>query len=191
MILIVGLGNPGERYKETRHNLGFMVLEKLAKKLTPLTKTLWEGRLKFKSEILVIENRLVLVKPQTFMNESGKAVERLASFYKIDPENLWVVHDDVDLPLGKIKIRLGGASAGHHGVESIIEELRTDNFYRFRLGVGHPREVGKKNEVETYILKKFESQEQSALKTMVKKAVEAIEVAFKEGMPAAMSRFNN
>lgn len=191
MILLIGLGNPGARYENTRHNLGFMVLDKLAKKLTSLRETKWERSQKFIAETMRVGTGLILVKPQTFMNESGKAIEKLVSFYKISPENLWVVHDDVDLPLGKMKIRLGGASAGHHGVESIIKQLGFDNFFRFRLGVGHPREVGEKNEVETYILKRFESQEQSALKKIIKRAVEAIEITLKKGIVPAMNQFNN
>lgn len=199
MYLIVGLGNPGEKYKNTRHNLGFMVVDELARKMLPLAKTNWKKNKKFNSELLTPNSQLILVKPQTFMNASGVGVKKLISFYKINPENLWVIHDDVDLPLGKIKIRIGGAAAGHHGVESIIQRLGTDKFVRFRLGIGHPRlhqgyggraGRGTGAQVERYVLQDFEVNEKSETKTMIKKAVKAVRTALDKGIERAMNEYN-
>ena len=137
MKLIVGLGNPGAKYQQTRHNLGFMVLDKLGEKLTPVEKTFWQESKKFNALLLKTE-KAILMKPQTFMNASGIAVAKVANFYKIKPQDIWIIHDEVDLPLGKTRIRLGGGTAGHRGIESIIKQLGHDQFIRFRLGIGHP-----------------------------------------------------
>jgi len=189
MRLIVGLGNPGEKYQNTRHNLGFMVLDELARKMLPLLKTKWQEDKKDNSQFIKIDSQLILVEPQTMMNASGFAVAKMANFYKVKPEDIWVVHDDVDLPLAKIKIRLGGAAAGHHGVESIIQQLGTDKFVRFRLGISHP---GKSNDklVERYVLHNFDVHEKSKLKQMIKQTVGAIEVALDDGLEKAMNHFN-
>lgn len=191
MKLIVGLGNPGEKYASTRHNLGYMVLDELLRKLTPVEETIWQEDKKLNSLIAKIDG-FVLVKPQAFMNRSGLVVVKVANFYKIEVEDIWVVHDDVDLPLGKMKIRLGGAAAGHHGVESIIERLGTDQFVRFRLGIGHPREGVdfKRKPVEDYVLADFDSGEKTKVRQLVKKAVKAIHLALDEGLERAMNRFN-
>jgi len=189
MILIVGLGNPGEKYQNTRHNLGFMVVDELARKMLPLTKTKWQENKKFNSLVISYQSLVILVKPQTMMNASGFAVAKMANFYQIKPENIWVIHDDVDLPLGKIKIRLGGAAAGHHGVESIIKQLGADQFVRFRLGIGHPGR-GSDRLVEKYVLRRFDVNEASEVKQMIKKTVEAVRVALDDGLEKAMNQFN-
>jgi len=139
MILIAGLGNPGKKYQGTRHNIGFLVIDQL-KTLNP------EG--------------VVLAKPQTFMNNSGKAVKSLLGDYKEKPENLIVVHDDIDLPLGKIKIAKDRGAAGHKGVESIIKELKTKNFTRLRIGI-QPKS-GKPRKSEIFVLQKFKKEEEKA-----------------------------
>lgn len=177
MKLIVGLGNPGEKYIKTRHNLGFMVVDKLLRKLMPLKKTVWREIKKFQSLVLKFDD-LILVKPLTSMNASGFSVAKLANFYKINPKDIWVIYDDIDLALGKIKIRLGGASAGHHGVESIIRELGTDEFRRFRLGIGHPQR-GADGLVEKYVLREFDISERTELKQIIKKAIMAIRLSLK------------
>ena len=141
MKLIVCLGNPGERYEKTRHNLGFMLGENFLKDFRNAKDNLWEDSVKFKCDITQIEwqpkhgtlEKVIFIKPKTYMNNSGLAVKLISSFYKINPEDIWVMHDDIDLPLGSLKIRFGGASAGHHGVESIIEHLNTDKFWRFSI----------------------------------------------------------
>jgi len=188
MKLIVGLGNPGEKYERTRHNLGFVILDALLQKLMPVEKTEWKEDKKSNSLVAKIDD-LILTKPQTMMNASGSAVSKLANFYKIKPEDIWVVHDDVDILLGRIKIRQGGAAAGHHGVESIIEKLGTDQFVRFRLGIGKAGR-GAEGSVEAYVLREFDINEAGELKLTIKKAVGAIEIALEKGLERAMNRFN-
>ena len=195
MKLIVGLGNPGEKYQNTRHNLGFMVVDEAARKFLPLKETKWEEDKQANALVLRVPPNILLVKPLTFMNASGKAVAKLASSFKLQASSIWVIHDDIDLPLGKIKIRLGGGSAGHRGVESIIKELGTDEFVRFRLGIGHPRRNLKfKTEnlksVEGYVLEEFQTKEKSEMKKMIKKAIKAIQVALEKGPERAMNEFN-
>lgn len=167
MILIVGLGNPGRKYQKTRHNLGFRVIDEL-------------GFLK--------DKKIILTKPKTFMNLSGKAVKSLMTKYKVPPLNLWVIHDDIDLPLGKIRISKGRGAAGHKGVESIIKELKTKNFVRLRIGI-QPK-TGKPRNPEKFVLQKFTKGEERIIKEVIKKSVEAIEMVLKEDLEKAMSKFN-
>lgn len=157
MKLLVGLGNPGEKYAATRHNLGFMVLDQLTAD--------WQSQQKFKS-LIAKKGDLLLVKPQTMMNDSGLAVAKLACFYKVKPDEIWVIHDDLDLNLGKAKIKKGGASAGHHGVESIVKEMGTDQFWRVRLGIGRPL---LQDQTEDYVLSKFKPNELNKVKKIIKK----------------------
>jgi len=151
MILIVGLGNPGKKYEKTRHNVGFRVVDELAKQKT---------------------REFIIAKPQTFMNNSGKAIKALLNFYKTEPENLWVIHDDIDLPLGKFKISKGRGSAGHKGVESIIKELKTKDFWRIRIGIC-PK-TGKPKQVEKLVLQNFTKEEEKTLKEVIKTVIEKI-----------------
>ena len=189
MILIVGLGNIGEKYAQSRHNLGFMVLDELAEKMLPLAKTKWQENKKFNSQFIRIDPQTILVKPQTMMNASGFAVAKMANFYHIESENIWVIHDDVDLPLGRIKIRLGGGSGGHRGIDSIIEQLGTDKFVRFRFGIGEANR-GKDRLLEKYVLKSFTANETSKVKQMIKKTTAAIKLALDENLERAMNNFN-
>jgi PTH1 family peptidyl-tRNA hydrolase len=189
MILIVGLGNPDEKYAQSRHNLGFMVLDELARKILPLAKTKWEENKKFNSQFVRIDPQTILVKPQTMMNASGFAVAKMANFYHIESENIWVIHDDADLPLGRIKIRLGGGSGGHRGIDSIIEQLGTDKFVRFRFGIGEANR-GKDRLLEKYVLKSFTVSEISKVKQMIKKTTAAIKLALDENLERAMNNFN-
>ncbi len=199
MKLIIGLGNPGEKYQNTRHNLGFMVLDELAEKMLSLAKTKWQENKKFNSQFIRIDPQAILVKPQTMMNASGFAVAKLAAFYKVEPENIWIIHDDADLPLGRIKIRLGGGSAGHRGIDSIIEQLGTDKFVRFRFGIGGARldsrsarqaNRGKDRLLEKYVLKSFTANETSKVRQMIKKATAAIKLALDENLERATNHFN-
>ena len=196
MKLIVGLGNPGKKFQDTRHNIGFMVVDDLVKELTPLSnKSVWESVAKPKIQFCKL-NEIIIMQPQTYMNLSGMAVSHLANFYKIDTRDIWVVHDDIDLPLGKLRIRRGGASAGHNGIESIIKELGGNNFVRFRIGVGRHKkaEQGERNlhrrEVEKYVLSPFSRTEAGTLRKMIKKTVEAIKICLKNGLEKGMNRFN-
>lgn len=196
MKLIIGLGNPGEKYKDTRHNVGFLVVEKLAHELGS-TQTVWSTMSKYKA-LVARAGDVMLVKPQTFMNESGIAVVGLVNFYRLKAEDVWVIHDDLDLPLGKIRIRVGGASAGHHGVDSLIRELKTDAFARFRLGIGRGKEVKdisadqhfSRRVVIDFVLSRFNRHEAGELNHIVKYGAEAVRVALIDGLDKAMNRFN-
>jgi len=192
--LIVGLGNPERKYQKTRHNLGFLVLDELLKKLMPVEETAWQESKRFNSLITRIDE-IILVQPQTFMNASGFAVAKIASYYKIKPEDIWIIHDDVDLPLGKVRIRKGGSSAGHRGLESIIEKLGNGDFVRFRLGIGYPvkkdkAKIGKEKLVERYVLAEFKREERAKVKQLIKKAVKAIRLALTEDWERAANQFN-
>lgn len=196
MKIIVGLGNPGKEYEDTRHNIGFMVIDRLAKELSdgPVS---WTTEKKTKAYTINIGG-VLLAKPQTFMNASGEAVSKLIEYYKADPADIWVIHDDLDLPLGKIRIREGGASAGHNGIESIIKSLGSDEFVRFRLGIGNGKEEKEKHSdlqlkhksVISYVLSRFTQSEAGELRKLVKHGSNAVRVALHDGIDKAMNRFN-
>jgi PTH1 family peptidyl-tRNA hydrolase len=204
MIIIVGLGNPGKKFEKTRHNLGFLIIENLKLKIENFSD--WRYEKKFKAEISrgkIDNQKVILAKPQTFMNESGKAVKLLTKTYTLDPKNLIVFHDDLDLPLGKIKIVKNRGSAGHKGVQSIIDELGTKNFVRFRIGI-RPKEKIRIGafafreakgraiafRMQNFVLEKFSKDEEKILKEVIKRTCQAIEVAIKEGLEKAMQEFN-
>lgn len=201
MKLVVGLGNPGDKYQKTRHNLGFTVLDDLAKKVNS-GEIKWTKEEKFKSETLSLITQhfsLILVKPLTYMNNSGLAVKLLTSYYKLPATNLIVVYDDLDLPLGKIKIRLGGSAAGHHGVESIIKTLNSDQFIRVRLGIGPTQGVDvaklaehKKSSfnVDQFVLEAFLPQERSKVKHLIKQSIHALETLLEKGLEKAQNQYN-
>ncbi len=191
--LIIGLGNPGEKYQGTRHNLGFEVLEKFVS--SRKYQQAWAENKKFRSQIIKVDDQLILAKPLSYMNNSGMAVAALASFYKIAPGDIVIVHDELDLPLGSIKVRLGGAGAGHHGVESVIEKLGNDKFVRIRLGIGNwktqsSEHGGNHLSVESYVLSPFKPAEKSGVKQLIKKGVRAVEVILEKGLESAQNQFN-
>lgn len=196
MKLIVGLGNPGEKYEHTRHNFGFWAVDQLLKDTTSADKSVWSNSDKVKSEIAKLDDVAILAKPVTYMNNSGMAVSLLASYYKINPEDIWIVYDELDLPVGSMKIRFGGAAAGHHGVESILEKLGTDKFWRFRLGIGtsHDKDhaIGrqKQHDVDGYVLGSFKSGDQGKVKDLIKRASQALQLSLEKDVEAAMNRFN-
>jgi PTH1 family peptidyl-tRNA hydrolase len=178
MKLVVGLGNPGKEYEGTRHNVGFLVIDKLInnEQLT-ISKKLNAGVLKTTLD----KKRVVFAKPQTFMNNSGVAVQALLNFYKLKPENLVVIHDDKDVPLGEIRVQAGRGSAGHHGVDSIIENLGTKDFTRIRIGIAPvvtsatpPTPSWKEGEIANFVLNKFTKEEQKILNGVVKNVMEEI-----------------
>ncbi|MBI2611444.1 aminoacyl-tRNA hydrolase [Candidatus Gottesmanbacteria bacterium] len=199
MKLIAGLGNPGEKFATTRHNIGFMVIDKFVKERLSVEKSLkaWKNDKKFVANICNLDD-LIVVKPQSYMNLSGLSVMRVANFYKVKMEDIWVVHDDIDLPLGKIRIRKGGASAGHNGIESIIKNLGESNFVRFRLGIGkgkldkpHTADHNlHQREIEKFVIAPFTDHEAGELKKMIKYGVLALEIALEKGLDRAMNRFN-
>jgi PTH1 family peptidyl-tRNA hydrolase len=183
--LVVGLGNPGDTYEGTRHNLGFMVLDKLAARYGTFVdikkKKSMIGRYRMGKE------RIMLLKPQTFVNLSGEAVLYMASFLRVMPENIIVVCDDINLPLGKIRVRKYGSSGGHNGIKSLIQFLRSDNFPRVRIGVGAPPSDRK---LETYVLEKFPPEEISEIQNAIDRACDAIELIVNGEIDKAMNDFN-
>lgn len=190
MKIVVGLGNPGEKFKGTRHNLGFEVLDEYRRKVNGEE---WKLEKKFNSELCTLNSELVLLRPQTFMNLSGEAVSKIANFYKVDPEDILIIHDELDLPLGKIKIRLGGAAAGHHGVEDIIKKLGTDKFGRLRLGIGNPKTQAAEHNhiaVDSFVVSKFNEHEVSEVKHLIKQGLKALEIYLDEGLEVAQRQFN-
>ncbi len=184
MLIIVGLGNPGKEYEKTRHNLGFAVLNKL---LSVLELNDWVDSKKFHAKMAegkINAVKILLFKPQTFMNNSGQAVAAAAKFYKIKPANVWLIHDDLDLPLGKIKIQRDRSSAGHNGVQSIIDSLGTQDFVRFRIGIAQVRQTKKSG--ADFVLSKFSLAEAATLKKILSTAVEAIKFVAEKGIEKTM-----
>jgi PTH1 family peptidyl-tRNA hydrolase len=170
MILIVGLGNPGAQYARTRHNAGFMVIDRLAE----LLGASWKPEGKFKGQVAVIDtptHRVILLKPHTFMNASGEAVAAVARFYKLDPHNVWVIHDDIDIPFGRLRLRRGGSAAGQNGVKSIIQHL-SDDFQRARFGVSLNDRA--RQSAEDYVLAPFNADEREVLPARVDRAARII-----------------
>jgi len=167
MIIIAGLGNPGKKYKNTRHNIGFQVIDEFKEKNNFPKFKLSKKFNSLISEKISKKEKTVLLKPQTFMNESGKAIRKTMDFYKVSPENLYVIHDDIDIILGKVKIVKNRGSAGHKGVDSTIRKIRTKNFTRFRIGI-QPKK-GKPKNPEKFVLQKFSKEEKKIIERVVKK----------------------
>lgn len=205
MKLLVGLGNPGEKYENTRHNIGFMAVDHFLRDFESEKNTSWTENKKFKSDIAEItwqrqekdpgkiphgEEKVILAKPNTYMNDSGLAVGLLMQFYKVAPEDVWVLHDDVDFPAGSMRIRLGGASAGHRGIMSIIDSIGTDQFYRFRLGIGRPGE-SEHSGVSHYVLDTFTHEDHSNVRELLKRTTKAIELGLEKDLTAAMNKYNS
>lgn len=186
--LIVGLGNPGAEYEKTRHNTGFVFLEEI-RKAYDLPK--WEMKPKFFAEISegkIGKTKAILARPQTMMNNSGKAVYAIAKFLKIKPEEILVIHDDADLPLEIAKISKNKSAGGHRGVASVIRALKTEGFSRLRVGI--QPSAKKHQDAMKLILGKYKPVEEKILKKIIKKAVSAIETAVNESLDKAMSEFN-
>lgn len=183
--LVVGLGNPGREYKHTRHNIGFMLVDQLAARMgTKFTRTqskalITDGRYQ--------ERKIILAKPQTYMNRSGNATRALLKFYKLDPNHLLVAYDDVDLPFGAIRLKHSGGSAGHKGMQSILEQLGTDRFPRLRLGVGRP--PGQMQAAD-YVLKPFNQDEEDFLANFIERAADSAQAFFVHGIDYAMTHYN-
>ncbi len=184
--LIVGLGNPGEKYENTRHNVGFLVVDELAERQSAPIQRL---RFKALTNLLTIAGEKALVmKPVTYMNLSGEAVRPAADFYKIPPERILVISDDTALDPGKLRIRLKGSAGGHNGLKSIIQHLGTDQFPRLRVGVGqkpHPD-----YDLADWVLGKFQGEDKKTMDAAVKRAADAVECLLREGPERAMSQFN-
>jgi PTH1 family peptidyl-tRNA hydrolase len=184
--LIVGLGNPGPQYANTRHNCGFMVVDQLAERWgIPLAlEKQFQGSY---GEGFALGGKRRLLKPATYMNRSGEAVRAVLDWYKLDPRSVLVVYDDADLPLGRLRLRGSGSAGGHNGMKSVIQHLGSEAFPRLRLGVGRPK--GNQDMVG-HVLGRFEPTEQAVLERVLRAAVEAVECCLQEGLRAAMNRFN-
>ena len=186
--LIVGLGNPGDKYIDTRHNAGEWLIERLARRfnvsLNPESKFFGKT-----ARTLVNGKEVRLLVPTTFMNLSGKAVGALASFYRIKPEEILVIHDELDLPPGTAKLKQGGGHGGHNGLKDIVAQLgNNNNFYRLRIGIGHP---GHRDLVAGYVLNKPSPSDRDALEKVLDEATDCVEMIFKDGMVKATNRLNS
>lgn len=185
MFLVVGLGNPGAEYEETRHNLGFKVVDELARKHGLSTL-----RAKFNSfigEVNINQHKMILAQPQTFMNDSGPAVRGMMEWYRLLPGKLILIYDDVDLEVGQLRIRDHGNAGGHHGVESVIASVGATGFIRVRIGIGRENLSG---DVSEYVLQKIPSSQREILDQGIVSAAEAVEAIIAEGPVAAMNKFN-
>jgi peptidyl-tRNA hydrolase, PTH1 family len=183
-LLVVGLGNPGREYASTRHNVGFMVTDELARRHGGSWRSKFSGEV---ADVRIDDARLALLKPQTYMNESGRAVASAVKFYKVDPEDLLAVHDEVDLDVGRMQARLGGGLAGHNGLRSVASALKTPDFLRLRIGVGRP-ERGDPRPVADWVLSPFEPDVDVG--ALVGRAADAVETLVWEGLEEAQQRFN-
>ena len=185
LYLIVGLGNPGLRYENTRHNIGFLALDRLAKK-----HGITLGKIEHRAVVgsgTILGKRVMLAKPQTFMNISGDSVGPLAHFYKIDPDHIIVVHDDMDLPLGTLRLRMTGSSGGQNGLKHILQRMGTQDIARVRIGIGRP--PGRMNPSD-YVLAPFRGDDEILAVEAQDRAIAAIETWLSEGIDMAMSRHN-
>lgn len=185
--LIVGLGNPGREYANTRHNVGFMAVERLAERW----RATWKTEKKFQSRIARVDQdarRCLFCEPQTYMNLSGEAVAAVLNFYRLTPERLLVVLDDADLPFGEIRMRAEGSSGGHHGLESIEAHLGTRQYPRLRIGIGREPNAGR--EITGYVLGAFGASDREVLDKVLIRARDQIECWLGEGIGKAMTRYN-
>ncbi len=183
-LLVAGLGNPGREYEQTRHNVGWLVADELARRHGGSFRAKFSGRI---ADVRLDGRRLALLKPETYMNESGRALQAAARFYKLPAESLVVVHDDVDLETARLQVRRGGGLAGHNGLRSIAQSLGTPDFLRVRIGVGRP-ERGDPRPVADYVLSPFEPE--TDVETLVARAADAVERLAREGLDAAQRSYN-
>ena len=185
MRIIAGLGNPGKEYRFSRHNFGFMLVDRLARAYK--VRYFWPRYQGRAAKIIIGEEEVMLLKPHTFMNLSGVSVAAAMKRLNLYAEQLIVIHDDLDLPLGTIKVGFGLTSAGHNGLESIIEQMKTKDFYRIRLGIGKPEN---KEEVVDYVLMPFAKQDHDRVQAVIEEACSALEVLLKDGLEKAQNIFN-
>jgi peptidyl-tRNA hydrolase, PTH1 family len=183
-LLVAGLGNPGREYERTRHNAGWLVVDELARRHGGSFRSKFSGRL---AETRLDDLRVALLKPETYMNESGRSLGAAARFFKVDPASVLVVHDDVDLVPGRLQPRLGGGLAGHNGLRSIAKGLGSQDFLRLRIGVGRPGR-GDPRDVADYVLAPFEPDED--VDALVSRATDAVEMLAREGLERAQASYN-
>jgi PTH1 family peptidyl-tRNA hydrolase len=183
-LLVAGLGNPGRGYERTRHNLGWLVVDELARRHAGSFRSKFSGRL---AELRIDGRRVGLLKPETYMNESGSSLGAAVRFFKAEPDALLVVHDDVDLEPGRLQARAGGGLAGHNGLRSIAQALGTQDFLRLRIGVGRPGR-GDRRSVSDYVLSGFDPDED--VDALVTRSADAVETIVRDGLESAQARFN-
>jgi PTH1 family peptidyl-tRNA hydrolase len=183
-LLVVGLGNPGREYVGHRHNVGWMVVDELARRHGGSWRGKFSGQL---AETRIDDHRVALLKPETFMNESGRAVSAATRFFKVPPDSVLVVHDESDLELGRLQARLGGGLAGHNGLRSVAQHLGTPDFLRLRVGVGRPGR-GDPRPLADYVLSDFEPADDA--EAIVARAADAVETLDAEGLEVAQRQFN-
>jgi peptidyl-tRNA hydrolase, PTH1 family len=183
-LLVAGLGNPGREYARNRHNVGWLVVDELARRHDGAWRAKFNGQL---AEIRIDGHKVALLKPETFMNDSGRAVQAAVTFFKLDPDAVLVVHDDGDLALGRLQARLGGGSAGHNGLRSIAQHLGTPDFMRLRVGVGRP-ERGDQRKLADFVLADFRPEDDPD--RLVRAAADAVETLDAEGLEAAQRAIN-
>ena len=183
-LLIVGLGNPGREYARNRHNVGWMVVDELARRQDASWRGKFNGQV---AELRLGEHRVALLKPETYMNESGRSVAAAAKFYKLEPDAVLVVHDEGDLDLGRLQARKGGGLAGHNGLKSIAQHLRTPDFLRLRIGIGRP-ERGDRRPLADHVLSDFQPHDDA--EALIGRAADAVETLDAEGIDRAQAQFN-
>jgi PTH1 family peptidyl-tRNA hydrolase len=183
-LLVVGLGNPGREYARNRHNVGFMVADELARRHEGTWRSKFNGEL---AEVRIDGHKVALLKPQTFMNDSGRAVRAAAQFFKVEPDTVLVVHDEGDFDRGRLQARVGGGLGGHNGLRSIAAHLATPDFLRLRVGVGRP-ERGDRRSLADFVLADFEPADD--VDAIVARAADAVETLDAEGLDEAQRRFN-
>lgn len=184
MYVIAGLGNPGKKYENTRHNMGFITIDQLAEK-----HNIKADKLKFKAlvgEGRIAGQKVLLVKPQTYMNLSGESIREVMNFYKLEPENLIVIYDDIDIEAGTLRIRKFGSAGTHNGMKSVVYQLQSDRFPRIRLGIGSQ----KKGDLVDFVIGGFSKEEVPLLEEAVENAVLAVECIIEEGIDKAMNQYN-
>ena len=183
-LLVVGLGNPGREYERTRHNAGWLVLDELARRHDGSWRSKFSGSL---AEVRLDDLRLALLKPETYMNESGRSVGAAVRFFKVDPEQVLVVHDDVDLEPGRLQARAGGGLAGHNGLRSLAQHLGSQEFLRLRIGVGRPGR-GDPRSIADWVLSPFAPEEDA--EALISRSADAVETIAQDGLEAAQQRYN-
>jgi PTH1 family peptidyl-tRNA hydrolase len=183
-LLVVGLGNPGREYASHRHNVGWMVVEELARRHAATWKGKFNGQL---AELRLDGHRVALLKPETFMNDSGRSVGAAARFFKLEPDAILVVHDEIDLERGRLQARLGGGLAGHNGLRSVAAHLKTPDFLRLRVGVGRPGR-GDPRKPADYVLSNFDAEDDRD--GLVARAADAVETLDAEGLERAQAQYN-
>jgi len=184
MKLIVGLGNPGKEYEKTRHNVGFMVIDELLKRLgSPKEKEKFGGLF---YEYVVLENKIILLKPQNYINLSGEVINKYINYYDIKVEDIIIINDDMDLDIGKYRLKPSGSSAGHNGLKNIEQNLKTDEYKRLKIGISNDKTIEAKN----YVLGKFNSEELKTIKSVVDAAANIIEEYLDIGFEELMNKYN-